>query len=69
MSAPHRLTRKDARRLAVRAQLLTRERPGDVVETVRELTHLQMDPVKAVAPAQHLVLFTRLGPDYDQGGR
>ena len=32
---PHRLTARDARRVAVRAQLLTRPRPGDVVETVR----------------------------------
>lgn len=64
---PHRLTARDARRVAVRAQLLTRDRPGDVVETVRELSHLQMDTVKAVAPAQHLVLWTRLGSDYDTG--
>ncbi|GAA5157855.1 DNA glycosylase AlkZ-like family protein [Ornithinimicrobium tianjinense] len=63
----HELSRRDARRVAVRAQLLTRERPGDVVETVRELTHLQIDPVTAVAPAQHLVLWTRLGSAYDPG--
>ena len=63
----HRLTARDARRVAVRAQLLTRPRPGDVVETVRELAHLQMDPVTAVAPAQHLVLWSRLGSDYDTG--
>lgn len=64
---PHRLTARDARRVAVRAQLLTRARPGDVVETVRELAHLQMDPVTAVAPAHHLVLWSRLGSDYDTG--
>lgn len=63
----HHLSPRDARRVAVRAQLLTRERPGDVVETVRELGHLQLDPVKAVAPAQHLVLWTRLGSAYDRG--
>lgn len=67
MAAPHRLTARDARLVAVRAQLLTRARPGDVVETVRELTHLPMDPVKAVAPAQHLVLWSRLGSAYDTG--
>ncbi|AXH96851.1 DNA glycosylase AlkZ-like family protein [Ornithinimicrobium avium] len=67
MAAPHRLTARDARRVAVRAQLLTRARPGDVVETVRELTHLQLDPVTAVAPAQHLVLWSRLGSAYDPG--
>lgn len=67
MQQPHHLTRRDARRLAVRAQLLTRHRPGDVVETVRELAHLQMDNVRAVAPAHHLVLWSRLGSDYDRG--
>ncbi|WP_298890113.1 crosslink repair DNA glycosylase YcaQ family protein [uncultured Serinicoccus sp.] len=66
MSA-HRLSRRDARRVAVRAQLLIRDRPGDVVETVRELTLLQIDPVAAVAPAQHLVLWSRLGSAYDTG--
>ncbi|WP_010146733.1 DNA glycosylase AlkZ-like family protein [Serinicoccus profundi] len=63
----HHLSRRDAQRIAVRAQLLTRARPGDVVETVRELTLLQIDPVKAVAPAQHLVLWSRLGSSYDTG--
>ncbi|ANS79469.1 Putative cytoplasmic protein clustered with trehalase [Serinicoccus hydrothermalis] len=63
----HHLSKRDARRVAVRAQLLTAQRPGDVVETVRELTLLQIDPVKAVAPAQHLVLWSRLGSAYDPG--
>ncbi|MDO5739635.1 MAG: crosslink repair DNA glycosylase YcaQ family protein [Ornithinimicrobium sp.] len=67
MSTPHHLSRREARRILIRAQLLTKERPGDVVETVRELGHLQIDPVKAVAPAHHLVLWSRLGRDYDQG--
>lgn len=67
MQQPHRLTARDARRVAVRAQLLGRPRPGDVVETVRELAHLQMDPGTAVAPAQHLMLWSRLGSDYDTG--
>lgn len=64
MSEPHRLSPRDARRIAIRAQLLTRERPGDTVETVREFTNLQIDPVTAVAPAQHLVLCSRLGSAY-----
>ena len=67
MSEPHRLSARDARRILVRAQLLTRHRPVDVVETVRDLTHLQVDVVKAVAPAQHLVLWTRIGSAYDPG--
>lgn len=67
MSEPHRLSARDARRILVRAQMLTKDRPGDVVETVRELTHLQIDVVRAVAPAQHLVLWTRIGSAYDTG--
>lgn len=67
MVPAHRLTRRDARRVAVRAQLLGRARPGDVVETVRELTHLQLDWVRAVAPAHHLVLWSRIGSAYDPG--
>jgi uncharacterized protein len=64
MPKVHRLSRQDARRVAIRAQLLTGERPSDLVETVRRLTHLQLDPVSAVAPAADLVLWTRLGPGY-----
>ncbi|WP_151526851.1 DNA glycosylase AlkZ-like family protein [Serinicoccus kebangsaanensis] len=67
MTVVHHLSVRDARRVAVRAQLLTAQRPGDVVETVRELTLLQIDPVKAVAPAHHLVLWSRLGSAYDMG--
>jgi uncharacterized protein len=64
MTKPHKLTRQQARRIAVHAQLLTAARPADLVETVRRLTHLQLDPVSAVAPAADLVLWTRLGQAY-----
>ena len=61
---PHRLTRQDARRVVVRAQLLDSPRPTDVLETIRGLAMLQHDPVSAVAPSAHLVLWSRLGSSY-----
>ena len=64
MAAVHELTREEARRIAVRAQLLTQGRPTDVLETVRQLSFLQLDPVSAVAPSADLVLWSRLGSTY-----
>jgi uncharacterized protein YcaQ len=64
----HRLTRTQARRIAVRAQLLDRPRPGDLHEVVRRLTLLQHDPAEAVAPSAELVVWSRLGSAYSQGG-
>jgi uncharacterized protein len=64
MATVHHLSRRDARRVAIRAQLLQRERPTDLVATVRQLTLLQLDPVSAVAPAADLVAWTRLGSSY-----
>jgi uncharacterized protein YcaQ len=61
----HRLSLADARRIAVRAQLLSAERPTDLVDTVRRLTMLQLDPVSAIAPSADLVLWSRLGSPYD----
>jgi uncharacterized protein YcaQ len=61
---PHRLSRQDARRIAVRAQLLDAPRPTDVLDTIRGLATLQHDPVSAVAPSAHLVLWSRLGSSY-----
>lgn len=54
----------DARSIAVRAQLLDRERPAGVVEVVRHLTLLQIDPTAAVAPTADLVAWSRLGSAY-----
>jgi uncharacterized protein YcaQ len=55
------VTPEQARRIAVRAQLLDGSASG-VLETVRGLGFLQLDPIATVATPQQLVLFSRLGP-------
>ena len=67
MPEPHHLTRAEARRIAVQAQLLSSRRPTDLVAVVRHLTVLQAEPTSAVAPSADLVLWSRLGPSYDVG--
>ena len=57
----HQLSRTDARRIAVRAQLLDANRPVDLLDTVRHLTLLQDDRTAAVAPNAELVVWSRLG--------
>ncbi|TML71882.1 MAG: winged helix-turn-helix domain-containing protein [Actinobacteria bacterium] len=54
---------EQARRIAVRSQLLDGS-ATNVLDTVRHLGFLQLDPVSTVAPPQRLVLWSRLGP-YD----
>jgi uncharacterized protein len=58
------LGRKEARRLAVRAQLLDATRPTDLVDLVDRLTLLQIDPTAAIAPSADLVACSRLGASY-----
>ncbi|MEU4159991.1 crosslink repair DNA glycosylase YcaQ family protein [Actinoplanes sp. NPDC026670] len=60
----HELSRADARRIAVRAQLLDRRQPTDLLDVVRQLTLLQLDPTAAVAPSADLVVWSRLGDAY-----
>ncbi|MFI5494006.1 DNA glycosylase AlkZ-like family protein [Actinoplanes sp. NPDC051859] len=60
----HELSRTDARRIAVRAQLLDRNRPANLLALVRQVTLLQIDPTAAIAPTADLVAWSRLGPTY-----
>jgi uncharacterized protein len=57
----HRLTKAQARRLALRAQLLDAARPTDLMSVVERLTLLQIDPTSAIAPSADLVAWSRLG--------
>jgi uncharacterized protein len=59
------VTLEQARRIAVRAQLLDGSARG-VLTTVRRLGFLQLDPISTVAPPQHLVLWSRLGASYSR---
>ncbi len=60
----HRLTKAQARRIAVRAQLLDAPRPTELLPVVQRLTLLQIDPTAAIAPSADLVAWSRLGSAY-----
>jgi uncharacterized protein YcaQ len=59
-----RLTKTEARRIAISAQLLDARRPADLLGVVNHLTFLQLDPTAAIAPSADLVAWTRLGNSY-----
>jgi uncharacterized protein len=63
--ATHMLSRRDARRVAVRAQWLHADRPTELLGLARQLTLFQIDPTAAVAPSADLVAWSRLGAGYD----
>jgi len=63
-SASLELSVEQARRVAVRAQLLDADRPADLPTLVRHLTLLQIDLTSADAPSADLVCWSRLGARY-----
>ena len=63
----HQLTRDQARRIIVRAQLLDAARPGDVVEVAEQLGAIKIDPTATIASCEHTVLWSRIGWSYEAG--
>ena len=61
----HQLTRDQARRIVVRAQLLDADRPSDVVEVAEQLGQIKIDPTNTIAPAEHTILWSRIGGGYE----
>ncbi|HKT83381.1 MAG TPA: crosslink repair DNA glycosylase YcaQ family protein, partial [Solirubrobacterales bacterium] len=59
-----RLRREEARRIAVRAQLLDADGRRDLPAVLERLTFLQLDPTATVAPSADLVAWSRLGDAY-----
>ncbi len=61
----HQLTRDQARRIAVSAQLLDAERPGDVVGIAEQLGAIKIDPTATIATAEHTIVWSRIGSAYE----
>lgn len=59
------LSKRDARRVAIRAQRLDAQRPDELIGLVRQLTFLQLDPTAAIAPSAELIAWSRLGSSFD----
>lgn len=62
--SPRRLTRDQARRIAIRAQRLDANRPRDLIALVEQLAFLQLDPTAVVAPSADLIAWSRMGSAY-----
>src|SRR5436309_14172419 len=63
-TAPLRMTARDARRLAITSQRLVSGPPATrrgVMELIRDIGYLQLDPTNVVARNPLLVLWSRLG--------
>jgi hypothetical protein len=60
-----RLTREQACRIAIRAQLLDANRPRDLLSTTEQLMFLQLDPTAVIAPSADFIAWSRLGAAHD----
>jgi uncharacterized protein YcaQ len=58
------LSLREARRLAVIGQLLSAPQPESILDVIRWLGSVQMDPTSVVARTEHLVLWSRIGQRY-----
>ncbi|MBK8904781.1 MAG: YcaQ family DNA glycosylase [Anaerolineaceae bacterium] len=61
MTAQLTLTRQDLRRLAITRQHLTKQKPPAMLDVIRDLGCVQLDPIRAVERTHLLVLWSRLG--------
>ncbi len=61
------LTRDEARRIAVRAQLLDAARPADIVEVAEQIGAIKIDPTATIAPAEQTIPWSRIGWSYEPG--
>ena len=61
----HKLTLDQGRRIAVGAQLLDANRPGDVVGVAEQLGAIKIDPTATIAPAENSILWSRIGATYE----
>ena len=59
------LTLERARQIAVMARQLDAARPADILDVIRHLGFVQIDPTAVVARTEHLVLWSRLGRAFD----
>ena len=55
------LSVQDARRLAISKQHLDGQKPPSILDVIRDIGCLQLDPISHVAPTHQLVLWSRLG--------
>lgn len=61
------ITREQARTIALGAGLLDDDRPADVVEVAEQLGRIKIDPTNVVAPAEHMMMYSRIGEGYSPG--